>query len=125
MNDSGSYTTKYIDVNQSICPAGWTLPKGGNNTSNGSFQYLFEQYGWDSDFYTMRNPNIWNTAIKLPLSGSWYGSLTSVGDDGCFWSPVVSSSYGVRYAGAGSDGDVDPDGSGIRDYGNLVRCVAR
>ena len=124
MNDSGSYTIGNTDVNQSICPAGWTLPKSGNNTSNGSFQYLFEQYGWDSGSYMIENPNIWNTAIKLPLSGYWHGSLDDVGSYGYFWSPVVISSYYAYYAYADSDGYVYP-GSDNRYYGNLVRCVAR
>ena len=125
MNDSGSYTIDNTDVNQSICPAGWTLPKGGNNTSNDSFQYLFEQYGWDNDSYMMENPNIWNTAIKLPLSGGWYGSLDIVGYYGYFWSPVVNSSNYAYSAYADADGGVAPYVSYSRDRGNLVRCVAR
>jgi uncharacterized protein (TIGR02145 family) len=125
MNDSSSYTTNSQDVNQSICPAGWTLPKSGDITSNGSFQYLFEQYGWDSSSSKIENPNIWNTAIKLPLSGDWYGSLNYVGNDGGFWSPVVYSSNSAYYVHANSDGDVTPDYSDFRSYGNLVRCIAR
>ena len=125
MNDSSSYTTYDQDVNQSICPAGWTLPKAGDNTSNGSFRYLFEQYGWDSSSRKMENPNIWNTAIKLPLSGYWYGSLYDVGDYGDFWSPVVNNSNNAYYAYANSDGDVYPDDSYYRYDGISVRCVAR
>ena len=125
MNDSSSYTTQYTDVNQSICPAGWTLPKSGNNTSNGSFQYLFEQYGWDNDSYMIVNPNIWNTAIKLPLSGTWYGSLSDVGSYGYFWSPVVNNSDNAYYADAHYDDDVYPDDATNRNSGYLVRCVAR
>lgn len=125
MNDSSSYTIENTDVNQSICPAGWTLPKSGDNTPNGSFQYLFEQYGWDSDSYMIENPNIWNTAIKFPLSGYWYGSLGGVGSSGTFWSPVVGSSDDAYNAGANSDGNVYPDDYGARYDGVLVRCVAR
>ena len=125
MNDSNSYATQYTDVNQSICPAGWTLPKSGNNTSNGSFQYLFEQYGWDSDSYMIENPNIWNTAIKLPLSGNWDGSLNGVGGYGHFWSPVVGSSYDAYSAYVASNGFVRPGYYYDRNYGNPVRCVAR
>ena len=125
MNDSSSYTTNNQDVNQSICPAGWTLPKSGNNTSNGSFRYLFEQYGWDSDSYMMENPNIWNTAIKLPLSGSWFDSLYDVGYYGAFWLSVVSNSSLAHDALVDSDGVVDPGGGSDRAGGELVRCVAR
>jgi hypothetical protein len=123
MNNSSSYTTRNTDVNQSICPAGWTLPKSGNNTSNGSFLYLIGQYGWSSGKIT--NPNIWNTAIKLPLSGNWYGSLNVVGYGGNFWSPVVYNSGYAYIASAGSDGYVSPGSSDGRVSGNPVRCVAR
>ena len=124
MNDSSTYTTRYTDVNQSICSSGWTLPKSGNNTSSGSFQYLFEQYGWDSS--TMDDPYIWNTAIKLPLSGDWYGTLYGVGYLGLFWSSVVSNSYYAYDAYANIDGTVEPGNDyDSRYYGYSVRCVAR
>ena len=125
MNDSSSYTIENTDVNQSICPAGWTLPKSGNNTSNGSFRYLFEQYGWDSSSYMIENPNIWNTAIKLPLSSNWYGSLGTVGDNGGFWSPVVYGSGDAYFANAGSVGGVNPGIDYSRYLGYSVRCIAR
>ena len=124
MNDSSSYTTQYQDVNQSICPANWTLPKGGNVTTSGSFQYLITQYGWDSSSQTMTNPNIWNSPIKSSLSGVWSGSLEFVGAYDYFWSPMVDDSdfsYGLY---ADSDGGVVPV-IGDRDYGSSVRCVAR
>ena len=73
----------------------------------------------------MENPNIWNTAIKLPLSGDWYGSLYGVGYYGYFWSPVVYSSSHAYHAYAYSDGNVYPVGGDDRYSGNLVRCVAR
>ena len=127
MNDSSSYTTQYTDVNQSICPAGWTLPKSGNNTSNGSFRYLFEQYGWDSSSSKIENPNIWNTAIKLPLSGGWWGYLGNAGVTGTLWSSVVDTDTGSYGAGVSSDGWVEPsnDGNRYRNNGNSVRCIAR
>ena len=132
-NDSSQYgaynetTGEYenLETNQSICPAGWTLPKSGTNTSNGSFQYLFEQYGWDSSSSMMENPNIWNTAIKLSLSGTWNGLLYGVGKNGYFWSPVVSSSSGAYFAYVHSSGFVNPGINDARDNGNSVRCVAR
>ena len=123
MNDSGSYTTNNQDVNQSICPSGWTLPKSSSNTASGSFKYLFEQYGLDSSSY-MTNPYIWNTAIKLPLSGGWCGSLVNVGYYGGFWSPVVHSSHSYS-AHATYSGHVDPVYFARRLYGFPVRCVAR
>ncbi len=127
MNDSSSYTTDNQDADQSICPTGWTLPKSGNNTSSGSFQYLFEQYGWDSSSYKIENPNIWNKAIKLPLSGGWWGYLGNVGVTGTLWSSVVNADIGSYGAGVSMNGWVDPSNGGnrYRDNGNSVRCMAR
>ena len=128
MNDSGGYTTLYADANQSVCPAGWTLPKSGNNVSSGSFEYLFTQYGWNSNSYMMENPNIWNTAIKLPLAGTWNGSLYNTGYDGSFWSSVIYGS-GVAYsADVFYGGYVDPNHNGNGSHmghGHPVRCLAR
>ncbi|MBR2766769.1 hypothetical protein IKD67_01655, partial [Candidatus Saccharibacteria bacterium] len=123
MNDSSSYTTQYQDANQSICPANWTLPKSGNVTTGGSFQYLVNQYGWSD--YEMTNPYIWNSPIKTSLSGYWGGSLESVGGGGLFLSPVVYDSYDSYRLYAFSDGLVAPDDFDSRDYGFSVRCLAR
>lgn len=126
MNNSSSYTTDQQDVNQSICPANWTLPKSGNDvTTSGSFQYLVTQYGWDSSSGTMTNPNIWNSPIKASLSGYWNGSLGYVGDFGYFWSPMVYASGASYDLGADSNGGVDPDDGGDRGLGLSVRCLAR
>ncbi len=126
MNNSSSYTTDQQDVNQSICPANWTLPKSGNVvTTSGSFQYLVTQYGWDSSSGTMTNPNIWNSPIKASLSGFWGGSLGYVGSLGTFWSPMVLDSYLSYSLYAFSGGGVDPDGGVSRGGGLSVRCLAR
>ncbi|MBR2741561.1 hypothetical protein IKD98_02295 [Candidatus Saccharibacteria bacterium] len=126
MNDSSSYTANNTDVNQSVCPAGWTLPKSGNNTSNGSFQYLFVQYGWDSSSYQMTNPNIWDAAIKLPLSGEWAGLSNNVSINGYFWSSVINSSSGAFYSSIdGERSTVAPNQIIYRGYGYSVRCLAR
>ena len=76
MNNTSSYTTQYIDVNQSICPKGWMLPKSGNITAAGSFQNLVNQYNWASD--SMTNPNMWADPLYFPLAGAWRGSSNSV-----------------------------------------------
>lgn len=126
MNDSSTYTTQYQDANQSICPKGWTLPKSGNNTSNGSFQYLSEQYGWNSSNHQMTNPYIWNSAIKLPLAGYWGGLLIDVGDYGYFWSPIVINySDFVYLVRATSDGILSVGYGGSRWGGSSLRCLTR
>ena len=129
MNDSSSFTTQYTDVDQSICPAGWTLPKSGNDTSSGSFQYLFEQYGLSGVKIT--DPNVWDTPIETPLSGYWDGLLRGVGRMGVFLSPVVgqmNQSTGVHYshnANIEHNGYVLTSTNYSRGPGYSIRCVAR
>ena len=125
MNDSSSYTTQYQDVNQSICPANWTLPKSGNVTSSGSFQYLVTQYGWDSSSVKMENPNIWDSPIKASLNASWNGWVGNFGTSGFLWSSMVFDS-GYSYLLFISDsGFVVPGNDYARYVGANVRCVAR
>ncbi|MBQ6394110.1 hypothetical protein IJH74_02620, partial [Candidatus Saccharibacteria bacterium] len=123
MNNTASYTTQYTDVNQSICPKGWTLPKSGNITTAGSFQYLVNQYNWASN--SMTNPNMWAAPLYFPLAGYWSGSSGSVAYYGLFWSSVVrSSSYAYLMYGDYS-GAVYPADVNSRYNGFSVRCVSR
>ena len=126
MNDSSSYTTDGQDANQSICPANWTLPKDGNNTSNGSFYYLISQYGWDSSSKKMENPTIWDSPIKIPLGGFWQGTEQGrgFGSFGNFWSTMTITS-GVAYLLNVNENSIYP-GSGIaKADGYSIRCLAR
>ena len=123
MNNTSAYTTQYQDVNQSICPKGWMLPKSGNITTAGSFQYLVNQYNWASN--SMTNPNMWASPLYFPLAGYWNGSSNAVAYRGYFWSSVVySSSYAYNMDGNYS-GTVYPAANRNRYNGFSVRCVAR
>ena len=138
-NDSSSYgvydegTDSYTntEANQSICPAGWTLPIGGYYESptvapDKSFQHLIEQYGWnDSDWALGNDQKIWESPIYLGLSGFWYGMLGYVGGDVGSWSSVARDEVGAYGLRVGSGGGVDPDYGSNRTIGNVVRCVAR
>ena len=84
MNNTASYTTDNTDVNQSICPKGWMLPKSGNITTAGSFRYLVSQYNWASK--SMTNPYMWAAPLYFPLAGNWYGGSNDVAYTGLFWS---------------------------------------
>ena len=124
MNNTSSYTADNTDVNQSICPKGWMLPKSGTtNTSAGSFQYLVNQYNWASN--SMTNPNMWATPLYFPLAGDWYGSSGGVAYVGYFWSSVVSSSSYAYYLYGHYSGMVLPANGYYRYYGFSVRCVSR
>ena len=126
MSDSSSLNTEYQDANQSICPAGWMLPKNGNSASNGSFRYLIEQYGWDDSSSWMENPFIWDSAILLPLSGYLDGSLYGIGNNANYLSSIVNDSDYVYVLSSDSGGYVNPDYySGYRDLGFSIRCLTR
>ena len=125
MNDSSSYTSNGTLVDQSICPAGWTLPRAGYGDD--TFYALANEYGWDSSEWMMPSGvELWTSPTYFALSGDWYGSLGDVGYDGFFWSPVVDGSYYAYGLGLNSDGVVNPGlGDVNRRGGSSVRCVAR
>ncbi|MBR3180262.1 hypothetical protein IKF57_01900, partial [Candidatus Saccharibacteria bacterium] len=117
MNDTSSYTTQYTDVNQSICPKGWMLPKSGNITTAGSFQYLVNQYS---------GSNIWSAPLYFPLAGGWNGSSLGVAYGGSFRSSVVNWSSTAYIMSGNYSGTVNPAyGAPLRYNGSSVRCVAR
>ena len=135
MNDSSNYTTNNTTVDQSVCPAGWTLPKAGYGTtesvSSGSFKYLITQYGWDSNSYEMNNPNIWDSAIKMFPSG-YYDPIDwslpgVVGSTGTYASATVMDQYCAFDLSINTvdTGELSPDGGIQRVTGNSVRCLAR
>ena len=136
MNDSSSYPTyndqteeyENLEVDQSICPTGWTLPKGGDNSSNGSFQYLVEQYGWSSSNDDMANPHIWESPIQIVYSGGYSsGSLSSIGSASTHWSSAIDDSGERAYdLSAYSNDGVNPNSIDFnREIGYSVRCIAR
>ncbi len=122
MNDSSAYTTQNTDVDQSICPAGWTLPKSGTTlTGSGSFYYMINQTGFTSG----TGGTIHQTPGFLVYGGYWSGSSNDVGSDGFYWSSVVYGSddaYGLYFDAVSG---LSPQGNVYRAYGDSVRCVAR
>ena len=123
-NNTSTNTTKYQDLDQSICPAGWTLPKNGDNTSKGSVIYLIDQYGWDGIVLDGYTP--YESPLYFIPAGNWRGSLSSVNIEGVWWSSVVNSSSYAYYHSAGVDGGIIPVISGTsRNYGLPLRCVSR
>ncbi|MBR2741181.1 hypothetical protein IKD98_00245 [Candidatus Saccharibacteria bacterium] len=127
-NNSSSITGGIVE--QSICPAGWTLPIGDcysvSAAPDKSFWNLVEQYGWDDDDRALGNgQKIWESPIYLGLSGFWYGRLGNVGSDVFSWSSVAYGDKDVYSLVADSDDYVGPDYSEDRVRGDVVRCVAR
>lgn len=118
MSDSSSYEEDQQDVNQSICPAGWTLPKSGSQTSSGSFAYLMQQYS-NNDVWA------WMEPLSFSLSGFWGGYFDSVGGGGYYWASTVSSSYAAYFFDLGRRGKINVAASNGRSLGLSLRCVAR
>ena len=126
-NDSSSYTTQYQDVDQSICPANWTLPKAGNNAPNGSIEYLLNQYGWNTSTFMLDGYISYEHPFYFTLDGIWTGTATYFGSDGYYWSKTVRNSGNAYLYGAFGYGTVGsgPYYSMIREYGYSLRCLSR
>ncbi len=118
MNDSSSYTTGLQDVNQSICPAGWRLPTYDGDKS---YQNLVNTQGLTAG----TSGNIQSSPTYFAYGGGWYGSSSSAGGYGAYWSSVVgssSNSYPLYFAG---DGYLRSHYYGFRTSGYSLRCVDR
>ena len=114
LNDSSSYTTAGVIVDRSICPAGWTLPRGGYGLST-YYSLLFNYSG-----------NAWLSPTYFTLSGTWSGSYDWVGYSGAFWATGAKSDGRAFYVDFMSDGSRNVGTGGYdRDMGLSVRCIAR
>ena len=135
-NDSSAYIdeqyTGEVLVEQSICPAGWTLPRTGNGED--TFYSLWNQYGFSSNSYNDTNNNeihdanesaLWTSPLYFTTSGGFNGRLGYVGAGGGFWAPVPDGNNAARYAGFDVDGYVYPSDYYDRNYGYSVRCILR
>ncbi|MBQ1373217.1 hypothetical protein IIY66_00220, partial [Candidatus Saccharibacteria bacterium] len=118
MNDSSSYTTRYTDVNQSICPAGWRLP-----TYSGDKSYLSLENAQGLTAGT--SGNIQSAPTYFVYGGGWSGSSLRVGYYGFYWSSVVLNSYLAYRLSFNADGDLYPQSNVNRESGYSLRCVAR
>ena len=126
MNDSSDYASRGATADQSICPAGWTLPLSGEEAGNNSFRSLVMQYGWTSGTQKLGgDQKMWEVPLSFALGGYWDGSSKAVGSGAVYWSGVADSegnSYGI---GFGVDGIVSPTSMSARSSGFSIRCLAR
>ena len=132
MNDSSSKTSGTEVIEQSICPAGWTLPRIG--TGEDTFYALWNQYGFASGSYNDSNSNnqhdsgedaLWTSPLYFSASGFFDGALTDVGYAGYYWSPVADGADFARNAFFVVVGYSGPSVNFNRENGYSVRCVAR
>ena len=122
MNDTSSLTTYGQIVDQSICPAGWTLPRVVDD--NNTFYALWNEYGFSSSSIN-GSDKLWQSPLYTVASGSWDGILNAVGYGGAFWSPVTYESYNSHDAFFTVDGGVSTFSDDVRYVGYSVRCIAR
>ena len=141
-NDTASITEQYTNVETSICPAGWRLPKNANAESlaegneqdtmitsyEGIVGDLHSGCGGscmvrdylDGGFNAIRTNPLW-----LARSGYvYYGSLNDSGISGYYWSSTVRDS-GNAYPLYFRSKNVYPAYSSSRAYGSSVRCIAQ
>ena len=122
-NDSSAFNDGTL-VEQSICPAGWTLPRIGDGED--TFQSLWEQYGWDENNHAFSDiTDLTGSPLYFAASGAFGGGLDYVGNDGGFWAPVPDGSGRVRGAYFDVDGGASPSAYRHRSYGYSVRCILR
>ncbi|MBQ9484719.1 hypothetical protein IJU85_01270 [Candidatus Saccharibacteria bacterium] len=119
LSDSSGIIDHNDDADQSICPAGWMLPKSGTAlTGSGTFVYLHNQL----------DGNVHSSPTHYVYGGYWLGSSLYVGGEGFYWSSVVCDSDCAYLLTFNKDGTIDPQTCSyrqIRSDGYSVRCVAR
>lgn len=115
------YTTLGMELNNSICPAGWTLPHGVNSASGNDFAALSSASSWPTN------------SDKTLIEGQTYfvragyinnGALTNAGTQGYIWGSTVYSSSNAAVLSFQSN-SVQPATTNNRGYGFTVRCIAR
>jgi len=116
-------STDYVSddrADQSICPAGWTLPDVD------AYFDMWAEYGFTTHS-TSGDNKLWGDPLYFAING-YYDSrvLTYIGSDGGYWTPEGYASNNEQAWGV----DLSVDGYldsvyGYRDYGHSVRCVAR
>ena len=121
-NNSSNYTGNDV-VEQSICPAGWTLPRAG--TGDDSFQALFEEYGFNNGFSDIST--IWSSPLYFFPGGGYYGGLMYTGNDGTFWTSVSNMTYSGSALATDylTNGNIWVTDDIYRAFGISVRCIAR
>ena len=127
-NDSSIYVDEYTNIERSICPSGWTLPRGGYGED--TFYALVSAYDTyvPSNFSsgTLANgTKLWEASPYFILSG-YRGStyFINIGQFGGFWASTFSSS-GRSYHMFHNSFDRIGFFSENVNNGNSVRCIAR
>lgn len=121
MSDSSSYTTDGVDINQSICPAGWRLPiYSGDKSFDDLTNQAHFAAGIDGNMHVEPNYFVYN-------GNHLDNNIDSLGISGWYWSSATGRNSGLSYSFSfdAKGGNVNPQQNDGRYRGNAVRCVAR
>jgi uncharacterized protein (TIGR02145 family) len=122
------------DAANSICPAGWHLPSGGDaDSADNDFSYLNARmagfadnqdstYLINTDYYTGWQ---YDGSFKGVFSGNWFaGGFNAQGDLAHLWSRSASPvDSGNAFRATFYSYSVMPGYNGTRSPGNGVRCL--
>ncbi len=128
-NDSRLFTNK-IDVNQSICPAGWMLTKSSGVGSFNSLSSLYARwtesvYDEETDAWSIpeRLPDqLWESPVYFTMGGQWMGDSWDVSNEGYYWTPKKDDSGASNYFVSQFFTEMS---SPNHYFGLSVRCVSR
>ena len=120
-NNTNIYIANEL-VEQSICPAGWTLPRVG--TGEDSFGALWAEYGFSNGAFSNLNDLI-GSPMYFVLSGGHDGALGDIGNSSSYNSPVSGYSSDALRATMMNDGSAAVSGYAIRGVSFPIRCIAR
>ena len=136
-NDSTAISGRYATAENSICPAGWRLPKGPNGTEGSEYNKLLLQAqitaGTDNGSGSAQNVGYTEGGLAkmegLPYAFGRFGGVDAtrfyyLAGGGLYWSgSTVSSAYSFYLDYNGSV--LYPASQYYRYCGWSVRCVAR
>lgn len=130
-NDSSIYSNSDL-VEQSICPAGWTLPRAKNGDS--TFYSLWNKEGLANTSYIDADNNhkydlgekaLWTSPLYFAVSGGFDGAVGYVGYVGYSWSSVARGINDAWFAYYDVNSNALSSYYSKRSDGFSVRCLAR
>ena len=127
--ENNDYDSVGIDPEDSICPKGWSLPRGGNNPKG--YNTLFMHYADIDGNPIADNPASSKKARQLPLSlelsGEFYprsGLIGGVNLSADYFLRSRNPDYTTSRLTIGINGVNPLNGNSIANA-NLIRCVLR
>ena len=125
-NDSSVYGEDDV-VEQSICPAGWTLPRGGFGED--THYALWIAYGFSLPMNWSTGDYLYDGPLYVASSGYFEdGVLIEIMREGVYWESVAGlgdEAYAQSFWPGGYDLDIYYGTTSDRSEGLSVRCVLR